>query len=245
MDLLAASRLIEKPLLSCIWDFDDQDIISCPPVFKSDIEPGCGFWAAVRDTLPSPTASVLAKMSLVDSVMAFRRLQHMENTSFDNLMRARFTIHHSILALPRWDELSENAKLSYEYSMYETVRLAATLYSTAIIWAMPPHTGWHLLVLQQLHKHVHHLDLWQLSRTQLDLLIWSVMLASIIAYLTEWRDFYLHRLLDALVARDCHDLSTVLEIVTRMAWSMSACMQGAEVVWVAIEPRVLAKTSST
>lgn len=234
-DLIGASRTISKPIFPSIWSLDDCALAALRQLEKPCLReepPGVGFRALAGEGLPLHAAECLVLLSSVDRLLA--ECHSPSNLDHTSLVNARNTAQHRILCLPSWDELDEAEKEYAAPVIYECCRLTAVLYSTAVIFGMPPQTNWHLKVIRRIRHLLETSSQGNWGMTYMPLLTWSLFVAGIAAYRSPERKFFEQALQQAL--RQSH-LSTWMEVervISRFLWSDIACAHGAAVLWDAL-----------
>lgn len=111
---------------------------------------GQGFKTKVPGGLPHEALVVFVNISRVDMVMEICRDRRMSDEDLKKVVDVRNRAQHQLLSLPSWDELSEVAREGSRRAAYECCRLTAMLYSTAVIFPQPPHSGWHSRLIRDI-----------------------------------------------------------------------------------------------
>lgn len=194
--------------------------------------PGLGYQALASEGLPLYAVECLVLLSSIDRLLA--ECHSPSNLDHTSLVNARNTAQHQILSLPAWEELEDAEKRDTAPIIYECCRLTALLYSTAVIFGMPPQTNWHLKIVRQIRQLLELTDFDSWSKPHAPLLIWSLFVAGIAAYRSPERKFFEQAL--ERVLRKSH-LATWIEVervIARFVWSDIACAHGAAVLWDAL-----------
>lgn len=143
-DVMASSAALSRPIFPCFWNDDVAEISWLSSLYLDDGNAaGHGFKSRVPDKLPHEALGVLMNISRVDTVMEICRDRRMSDEDLKKVVNVRNRAQHQLLSLPSWDELSEVAREGSKRAAYECCRLTALLYSTAVIFPQPPHSGWH------------------------------------------------------------------------------------------------------
>ena len=100
--------------------------------------------------LPSTLISVLEDLSIIDFAMGQSRTRKVKDKAVRQLIGARDGAQHRLVASPSWNELDDDARAKTSHQLYECTRLTAIIYSNAVVYAYPPHSGWHVKLVAQL-----------------------------------------------------------------------------------------------
>ena len=93
---------------------------------------------------------MLINLGRVDVVMEKCRDRRLSDKDMKKVVDVRNRAHHELLNLATWDELDEIARQGSESVSYECCRLTAILYSTAVIFPQPAHSGWHMRLVRDI-----------------------------------------------------------------------------------------------
>lgn len=193
---------------------------------------GRGFEHKVPYRLPSSQLSVLINLSRVNQVMERCRDRMLCDRDLKKVVDLRNRAHHQLLCLQAWDTLSDNEREGIDRTEYECCRLTALLYSTAVVFPQPPHSGWHLRLVRDIKAllTVSIVNAW--SRTAPALLIWVLSIAGIASFRSPERGFFEHSLRWTLESRDyLVPKPAVRSQLKEFLWSDSACGRGFNELW--------------
>lgn len=147
-------------------------------------------------------------------------------------MDRRNAVQHRLMSLPIGDELDPEAVSSSH--MYESIRLAAIIYSAGVTFPLPPYQG----IFRRLSSRLKNVledskfdQCWQLSPK---LLLWLLVLGGIAALESEERSWYVGTL--AVVSRSLNisEWDDVAEEMAHYLWLESACDAGGRLLWAAV-----------
>lgn len=231
-DLIGSSRTSTKPRFPCIWSLDDSVLAALRKIqtpSSNHVPPGRGF-----SQLPiSPNAiRCYTVLSSVDNLLT--GCERADSIDFTSLVNARNTVQHQILSLPPWEPTMSTIETSGKSTsrvVYECCRLAAILYSTAVVFGMPPHSKWHLKLVRRIRLHLldARFTTWEPQLSALT--IWVLFVSGIAAYRSPERAFFKRALATLLSARHLRGWQAVEEVLSMFLWSAPACEHGAAVLW--------------
>ena len=143
--------------------------------------------------------------------------------------------HWRIMALTPWNELSEDARGTSHFATYECCRLTAMLYSNSVLFPLPTASSWHIDLLLQIRRILAEarLQLWPDDAGAL--LIWSLCIASIAAFWTDHKMYFIRELESALLAKGVASWSAFHAILKRFLWTDIACWAGGMDVWKSLQ----------
>jgi hypothetical protein len=140
---------------------------------------GRGFVEGLPGKLPPQAFKVLVNISLVDHVMEKCRDRRLSDEQLKKVVDVRNRAYHELLCLPSWEELLSlrQERCPSQGTIYECCRLTAILYSTAVIFPQPPHSGWHVKLVQDIIALLtpETIDTW--SRAAPSLLLWVLVVS--------------------------------------------------------------------
>lgn len=233
---MSASRTISKPIFPCIWTLDECVLAALrqlqQPTLGEEL-PGIGFRALATEGLPSFALECLVLLSSVDRLIA--ECHSPSNLDHSSLVNARNTVQHQILSLPGWDELDEPDEQTTAPVIYECCRLTAILYSTAVVFGMPPQTNWHLKLVRRIRQLLELTNYKSWDEASTPLLVWSLFVAGIAAYRSSERKFFELALQHTLRKSGLSTWMGVEKVISRFLWSDLACAHGAAVLWDALQ----------
>jgi hypothetical protein len=144
----------------------------------------------------------------------------------------RNVVQHSLMSLPRGDELNHGEVNSV--CLYESIRYAAIIYSAAVTFPLPPHTGLFRMlatVLQKILEESKFDPCWQLCPKAL---LWILVLGGIASFDTVERTWYVQNLAAVSAALNLSEWEEVAEELGNYLWLQSACDGGGRLLWVEV-----------
>lgn len=141
----------------------------------------------------------------------------------------RNAAQHSLMSLPTGDEL-EYGEIS-STCLYESVRLAAIIYSGAVTFPLPPHTGFYRRLatrLQGILEESKDNPCWQLCP---EALLWLLILGGIAATGTARRGWFVQNLTAVGAALRLSSWEQVAGPLENYLWLESACDAGGRLLW--------------
>lgn len=190
--------------------------------------PGTGF---VSVGLPHDLSDALTFLCSIDVLMSRARDDVQLEYDRNHLVQARNVAHHQILSLNSWDDLDLQQRGNCPREVYECCRLTARLYSTAILWGMPPDTGWHYQLVRQVRHNLEHSHFHRWPQEAVRLLAWVLVMCGIASYRSADRRFFEQGLRVTLLRNGVTTLHELKEVVSAFVWSDKACADGAAVLW--------------
>ena len=165
--------------------------------------------------------------------LLLERSQHrrLDDMVYGMVVSARNGVQHELLSLPRWQELSETDRGASFSAIYETCRLTALIYADAVLFPLPPSTGWLLKLLDELRQLLELSNLAQWRDDTSALLLWSLFVASIAAFKTVHRRFFREALRSTLHTAQIATWAATESVLEGFLWTDSACGRGAAVIW--------------
>lgn len=143
-------------------------------------------------------------------------------------------VHHRLLSLPTGDEVS--VLLGSKAGFYECCRLAALMYSTAILYPMPRSTGIPQRLIAEIKKCIEQISMEVLFGGATAFFVWVLMLTGVAAAGLPERPWYEGKLVDLLTVEDVSRWSEVKKIVSSYLWMDSASDEAAMLLWDDIAP---------
>ncbi|KAI6915076.1 hypothetical protein KC318_g382 [Hortaea werneckii] len=144
-DLIMASAACVHPALPYSARVDEGGVLDFLAThFGMGTFPSFGSGLQLRHALPSAALEVYDRMCMLDVLLPFCQSLRRGDAEYDVLLMARSGFYHRLLSLPPWDELLESEKCVSSRVTYELCRVTVLLYSSAVIYPMPPQSGWHL-----------------------------------------------------------------------------------------------------
>jgi hypothetical protein len=179
---------------------------------------------------------VLVNLSRVDQIMERCRDRRLSDHDLKKVVDLRNRAHHQLLSLPSWDDLSDGVRDEVDRAAYECCRLTAMLYSTAVVFPQPPHSGWHMRLVRDIKAHLSSavVDAW--SRAAPALLLWLLIIAGIASFRSTERGFFEDSLRCTLKSRNYLVPKLAVRTALReFMWTDSACGCGFTELWDALE----------
>ncbi|KAI7211998.1 hypothetical protein KC333_g7372 [Hortaea werneckii] len=144
-DLIMASAACVRPAFPYSARVDEGGVLDLLAThFGMGTFPSFGSGLQLRHALPSAALEVYDRMCMLDVLLPFCQSLRRGDAAYDVLLMARSGFYHRLLSLPPWDELPESEKCVSFRTTYELCRVTVLLYSSAVIYPMPPQSGWHL-----------------------------------------------------------------------------------------------------
>ena len=175
---------------------------------------------------------VFTNLAIIDQIMEQCRNLNLQDEHKRLVVSVRNSAHHRLLSLPSWDELDEIDRAIYERVSYECCRSTVLLYSNAVIFPIPPHSGYPSSLLEQIIDLLTPQVLCEWSHGASPLLMWVLVIGGIASFGSPQREFFEKTLRQALRIRD--DLlprPAVLVAVKEFLWTDSACGRGFNELW--------------
>ncbi|OQO07888.1 hypothetical protein B0A48_06680 [Cryoendolithus antarcticus] len=190
---------------------------------------GRGFFLYAQPGLTAPMLSILIQFSAVNE-----RLKHESVTetgtvldSTQRVLRLRNKLQYQLLSLPTWDDLDSEKQKASTRHVYDCVRLAAVIYSNAVLLALPHHTGWHTSLALRLRDLI-DIDDWRDDPSTHPVLLWILTVGG---DRSEDRTFYEDHLSELLRIMDSPSWKAVERTLEGFLWSREACKHGAAMLW--------------
>ena len=148
------------------------------------------------------------------------------------LIDHRNNIQHHLLSLPKGDELMPGEVRST--TLYESIRLAAIIYSAAVTFPLPPLTGIFKKSSASLKAIVGELMHENHRQPCPKILLWILVLGGIAASGTEHRVWYVKKLAAVPGALTFCQWDDVVVEMENWLWLRSACNEGGSSLWVEV-----------
>lgn len=229
VDMRRAGQAGTKPCLPSLSKLHDDISLACIEI-QLDSKPGAGF-SHVSGGLPQEPLDALTFLCSVDVLMSRARDDVQLEYDRNHLVQARNVVHHQILSLNSWDDLDVEQRGECPREVYECCRLTARLYSTAILWGMPPETAWHYRIVRQVRNilEASHFHRWPQGTVRL--LTWILVVSGIASYRSADRRFFEQSLRATVLRNGVTTLHQLKEVISAFVWSEKACADGAAVLW--------------
>ena len=141
-----------------------------------------------------------------------------DEDDLEKLITTRNAIHHALLSLPPSTASAGPASETTEGIKYEMCRIAAIIYSTAVLFGLPADSGWHLPLLDRLTLCVESLP----EDPHENLVIWALCIGALTSSELSARGGFEDRLRGAIADRQLASWSDVEAILEGFLWSASA-----------------------
>ena len=233
VDILESSRDLSKPRFPCYWN-TRPDGLSRLDIFGLAVgeSPGDGF-ANVPGGLPRDVVVTLTDIARVDKMLA--KQEYIPGVNIlPTLLAVRNATVHRLLSLPTWEELDDAERKDTDEFAYGICRITSILYANAVLLGIPPHNGWHKMIIERLRTIVEAARFDYVASFAPGYLVWSLVLAGIASYRTPHRQFFEQVLRAMLVQSSLNSWRSVRAVVGQFLWADSACEHGAAVLWDAI-----------
>nr|OQO19917.1 hypothetical protein B0A51_10532 [Rachicladosporium sp. CCFEE 5018] len=193
---------------------------------------GRGFFLHAQQGLTPRSLSILMQLSAVNERLKHETVQNAETAPEPDphLLRLLHKLQHQLLSLPNWDDLDSREQKASVRHVYDCVRLAAVIYSNAVLLALPHHTGWHTALSHRLRDLI-DLNDWRDDMTMYPVLPWVLTVGGIAAYRSQDRVFYEETLTELLQIMDSPSWKAVERTLGGFLWSRQACKHGAAMLW--------------
>jgi hypothetical protein len=234
-DLLDACSHYRRPAFDCWWQ-PQETILRSHNMLRSKggNTPGKAFFARVPGGLPPKALAVFVRIATIDRHMATRRGKDLEKSEENEVVRTRNAVQHSLLSLPEFAALDADESKGTHPMMYELCRLTAVIYSSAVIMGVPPHLGWHTVLVKRLRKMLEACKLEECKDEESDLLVWSLCVGGLAAWRSPHRTFFETSLKEVVHRRKLSNWQKVERIVEDFLWSEAACKHGAAMLWLSL-----------
>jgi hypothetical protein len=152
---------------------------------------------------------------------------------------AQIAAQRDTLSLPSCKDIRQGGQddlvANSATSIYELCRKTAILYSTAVLFALPPDNGWHLALMADIRTVLD--DILQLPKQDESFLviIWSLVICGCTSQGTGHRSWYECTLRGLLLLKGYRSLDQVLRVVREFLWSDEACSESAATLWSALD----------
>lgn len=220
------------PQLPPLWIVDRAVLYRESDSEDSHRQCGRGFFTKVpAGTLPGSFERLLIHLALLNNVMSSHRIEKGKESQTFAIFDTRNALQHQLLSCVRWEQLDEAAKQACEHRIYHCCWLATVIYSNAVLYAVPPHGGWHSKLSDRLRGMLilSDYDSWPDSLD--DLLLWILFIGGMAALKTPHRFFYIDALRSLLERKSITHWSAVLDKLIEFLWSDKACARGASMLW--------------
>lgn len=235
-DLLSASYRLSKPIFPSFWKDEIASLFQSPahPFLSSGVPSNCGigFRTEIPSGLPVEAATAFSELAIVDQTMEQCRNRNPSDRDMRQVVDVRNRGHHRILSLPAWEELDTFDQRIHDRTAYEGCRLTVLLYSNAVVFPIPPHSGYPGSLLEQIVALLtaEVVERWRIEAWSL--LVWMLVVAGIAALETEHRGFFERTLVSVIEGQPQRALrgttpsEALRSAVCKFLWTESACGKG-------------------
>jgi hypothetical protein len=197
-----------------------------------DMSYGSGFLQPPLQSLPFQ--AVFTTLSGVDRAMARCQGVKLSIAETKLLNDARSFAKHSILSLAAWACLTDNEREIFHHgNMYESARLAAIIYSNAVIFPIPIRSPGIQSAVLELRKILRVCDLAAWTKEAPGFVLWLLLIGGLSSYRTQHWPFFVTALNEWIRTSTISSFDTSIRIVNGYIWSDEACLEGAVVMWTA------------
>jgi hypothetical protein len=190
---------------------------------------GKGFQALVAFGINNNAANVLQSMADITFTIDSHCRGIKPISDLGAFISARNSIQHSLMSLPKGDEL-EYGEVS-SICLYESIRHTAIIYSVAVTFPLPPTTGIFRKLargLKMIMENSKFDSCWQLCPKAL---LWMLVLGGIAASETVDRTWFVQNLAAVSGALKLSEWEDVAKEVESYLWLASACDSGGRSLW--------------
>lgn len=178
--------------------------------------------------LPPNLVDALAELRMADEYLKTLTSVLPDMRSRQKVMAIQDSVQRRLLSVPTWNDLNVDVRAQASRQTYECGRLGAIMYSTAVVLALPPESGWHIRLATEIRSAVIQP---RRSRNNDDdsIMLWALSLAAIAchdSWLFSWYISDLRKRARHHGVRNWSDLETILKT---LVWCDSACGRGAAV----------------
>lgn len=191
--------------------------------------PGKGFFKDMS-IFPLNTLSVFVRLATVDCYMAANVGTKMSEMEYDRMLETRNAVHHALLSLPAAELPDTRRPQAFKSLGYEICRVTAIIYSTAILWGLPPHRGWHQKLAHNLRELLEKLE----PGSEPDMIVWALCIGGLASNGSSDRNFFEERLRRLIKDKGLIAWPRIECIVADFLWSRRACGNGATMLWAAL-----------
>ncbi|KIW04581.1 uncharacterized protein PV09_04330 [Verruconis gallopava] len=229
-DLQIAAKYIRKPVFP-FWDiaeivraFEDPNVNAVPE--DTNQLPTClGFQSLLSLGLPLQLSGILRRTALISRKIDFYSRGELLQADFHVLLCERNYVHHNLLSTPSAIEIG---LVNQEHHIYECCRIGGLLFSTGVLYPLPPSTGAPNRLVQIAKRVVESISLETCMLGGGKLLIWMIVLAAIMARDTIERPWFLKRLKAMLAMENITSWSDLKSALVTFLWMDSACDDAAK-----------------
>ncbi|CAK1364422.1 unnamed protein product [Cercospora beticola] len=222
-DLVQAAMTGCRPTTPCIW----KETTSITPLHNQSAAAVVLAFGDVPGSLPREMLDALQQLAALDILFSRTDFTNVDKRTMYQLKMLRNIVEYDMICLRSWKELSEVSRESSYCAVYEIVRIVSLLYCQAVILGLPPHSGWHLKLLEELRDVVELSRVLEWSTEQgLDLLVWALCIAGIGALGSKMEVFWANMFGQATRLRSLHDRSSIRDVAKQFLWQDAVCGKG-------------------
>jgi hypothetical protein len=205
----------ETPAVSLLAEDPFNNVLSTP----IDNSRGRGFLGLLNFGLTAEALIVMREMVDLSVVMEAYCQQSLINPNLVALISRRNAIHHRLLSLPSGATL------------YECCRLAALIYSTAVLFPLPLSSGCPRKLVLQIQSVMEGVPLRGLYGCGGKFYIWVLFMAGIWAEKMPERPWFIGRLRSLLELEGVFRWNELKSVVMSFLWVSSVCNEGGMNLW--------------
>jgi len=194
--------------------------------------PGRGFFVTLLSTsLPSPLINLMVDFAYLDRAMARHRMTPLIGTRRRAVLETHNALQHTLLSSSAWEPLDPPAKATSDPAIHSCCRLAALIYSNAVLFALPTHSAWNVGLTSKLRCLLDKYTYGEWPAGTLDMLIWVLFVGGLASTRPREQSFFKQTLRKALHRKGDPSWSAVQAILTDFIWSCEACGSYAWDIW--------------
>jgi hypothetical protein len=228
-DLQIAAKYVRRPRYP-FWDIPElirgiQDpSINVIPEQEIITLRACGFQPLLYLGLNKETHDLLLRARAISTKIDLYTNGKLLDPDFHLLLCEKNYVHHGLLSLPTATEIG---LLGQERDIYECCRIGALLYSTGVLFPLPPSTGTPRRLVDMTKVIAEDIRLEMCMQGGARLLIWVLVLAAITAHNTVERPWLLRRMKLILAIEGIKRWEALKDVLHTFLWMDSACEEAA------------------
>ncbi|KAI5361917.1 Putative fungal transcription factor [Septoria linicola] len=230
-DLIDSSSRGTRPKFPSLWPAEHflQALNPALQLLANDIEGRVFASNSLR--LPDSCREVYRRLAAVDKMLddfAQRTVSRAEDFWIGELSSA---VQHDLLLLVPYTRLARTDREQTSQATYETCRMAASLYSNAVVFPVSPNDPWLQMHLKELRELLEVSSDSLHNQAPFPLLVWATFVASMAAFWTSHRMFFTNFLRDTLRRSGWTLWAQVEPLLKEFLWRDTACQHGATTLW--------------
>ncbi|KAF2215143.1 hypothetical protein CERZMDRAFT_94562 [Cercospora zeae-maydis SCOH1-5] len=177
--------------------------------------------------LPRKMLDALQQLAALDILFSRSDFARVDKKTIFQMKMLRNIVEYDMICLRSWKELTDVGRDSSYCAVYEIVRIVSLLCCQAVILGLPPHSGWHLKLLEELRDHIELSRYFEWSTEQgLDLLVWAMSIAGIGALRSKAEAFWANMFEQTTRLRGLQGPTSVRDVVKQYLWQDATCGKG-------------------